>query len=97
MPPSADDVAERGKQRLELLELAVHGDAQGLERPRGGVDAANPRGAHRAHDGAPQVERRAQLAVGEGLLDAARDATRAALVAVLVDDVGQLVVGQARR
>ena len=40
----------------------VHGDAQSLERTRRGIDAADSRGADRAHDRAAQIERRFELA-----------------------------------
>ena len=96
-PPSATTSASDGEERLELLELAVHGDAQRLEGARRRVDAADARRPDGAHDGAAQIERRRELAVGERLLDAAGDAPRAPLVAVLVDDVGELVVRRAAR
>ena len=96
-PPISSDARERGEQLLELLELAVDRDAQRLERARRRIDAADAHRADRAHDGAAEVERRLELAVAERALDAARDAPRAPLVAVLVDDVGELVVREARR
>ena len=52
---------QRREQRLELLELAVHRDAQRLERARRRIDAADARRADRAHDRAAQIERRLEL------------------------------------
>ena len=57
-----------------------------------GIDASDAHGADGAHDGAAKVERRLELALGERALDAPRDAPRAALLAVAVDDVRELVV-----
>ena len=87
----AEHARRQLEQRVELLDLVVHGDAQRLERARRRIDAAHPRRTDRAHHGAAQVERRRELPVPHGLLDAARDAARAPLFAVLVDEVGQLV------
>src|SRR5690606_1436433 len=89
---SADHVRQRREERLELLELAVHRDAQRLERARGRVDAADPHRADGADDRASEIERGRELTLGERALHAPRDAPRALLVAVVEDDVGQLLV-----
>jgi hypothetical protein len=86
----------RREQRLELAELVVHGDAQGLERAGRRVDAADAHRPHGAHDGAAEVERGLELTVRRPL-DAAGDAARSALVAVAEDDVGELVVESSTR
>src|SRR5450432_426738 len=90
-----DDLRQRGQERGELVELAVDRDANGLKAPGGGVDAPDADRADRAHDRAAEIERGVELVGQQRLLDAAGDAARAALVAVLVDDVRELVVGQA--
>src|SRR5207245_1135739 len=74
----------------------IDGDSQGLKRPRGGIDAADAHGPDGAHDGSPQIQRRPELVVAEGALDAPRDPARAALVAVAVDYVRQVIVRAVR-
>ena len=96
-PPGATMSRQRREELLELLELAVHRDAQRLERARRRVDAADAHRPDGAHDRAAKIERRRELSFAERALDAARDAPRAPLVAVVEDDVGELVVARGAR
>ena len=79
-----------GMERLdEFAQFVVHGDAQPLERPGGRMDSAGGiRPDHARHD---LGERRRGLdrAFPPGLDDGAGHRPRAALLAVMVDDVGQ--------
>src|SRR6266571_893399 len=86
----AGEAVERGAQPLQL---AVHVNAQRLERQRRGIDAAAARPPRRrAHD-LGEVLRAAERSAPPPLDDAAGDAPRGPLLAVAVDDVGQLGLG----
>ena len=76
---------------LELFQLVVDRNAERLKRAGRGIDSPHAGRPYRAHHRAPQIERRLEFTRMERLLDAARDPPRAALIAVLVDDVGELV------
>src|SRR3546814_8346196 len=92
------------KAALQLAQLVVHVDAQGLEGARRGVD--RPTFATRAllslgllHHPAHQLGELAgacQRLLGAGGHDGARHLAGTALLAVAIDNVGELGLGQAR-
>ena len=78
----------------QLIELAVHVDAQCLEGARGGMDLVRPRPAGGPLDGLDEAVRggdRCQLA---RIHDGPRDSARAGLFAKDVDDVGKRFLRQ---
>ena len=62
-PPSARTVGERARGALELLELAVDGDAQRLEGARRGIDAALRFGPRHADTARAQIARSSRAAL----------------------------------
>ena len=95
-PPGARPRAIGRQARAQPLQLAVHGDAQGLEGEGGRIQAGPPRAA--APRGAPRRASSAVVAQARlpaGGHDGAGDAPRGALLAVAVDEVGQGGLGQA--
>src|SRR4051794_11338769 len=86
------DGRQRLEQTIELVEFTIDRNAQRLKSLGGRVDAADAMRADGAHHGLAQLERAAQFVLFQGLFEATRDAARAALAAVQVDQVRQLVL-----
>ena len=83
--------AQLERQRLvELLELAVDGDPDRLERALGRVAAGEAgRRGHGGGDRVVELERRGQLGAAAAADDLARDPVREALLAVLAQHARQ--------
>lgn len=79
------------EQGLEGLELAVNGDAQGLEDERRGVETAAARAAKNASRELGELAGGLELACRGRLLHRACEPARRADVAVVVEDVGERV------
>ena len=85
------DAHGRRKTALEVLELAIHRDAQRLEDARRGIAAATALLLHAEHKTAEIVRGEERLA-GAAAHDGGRDATGLGLLAVLGEDATHLAL-----
>ena len=89
-PAVAQPIDDAAQKRLEPVQLAVHPDAQRLERARGGIDPLPATARHGAADDLRQLAGRGDRLPAACGDDRARDPPRMALLAELEDDVGEL-------
>ena len=94
-PPGLQHALGRVERAHELAELVVDGDAQPLEDARRRMDAARL-GPHEAGDELGELARRLDAALAAALDDGAGDRARAALLAEMEEDVGELGLRGAR-
>src|SRR5262249_438715 len=93
--PAAPQAARDGEQgRAQAFELPVDADAQRLEGARGRVEAVAARGTHGAADDRPQLARAGDRSALPSGQDGPRDAAGEALLAELVDEIGELFRGK---
>src|SRR5688572_28008781 len=90
---AARQIAE---ELLERAQLVVDGDAQRLERARGRIDALFRRARHAAPHQVGQLARRADRLFAPRPHNSSGDAAAQALLAILIDYVGQLLFAQPR-
>ncbi len=90
--PAGSEHAHRGLEALlQILELAVHGDAERLEDASRRIDAATTLVLH-ARDEAAEVVGHEEGLTGAAANDGGRDATRLGLLAELAERAAQLAL-----
>src|SRR3954470_21298611 len=93
--PRAETFRQRAENLVQALELAVHPDAERLERPRRRIDALITARWNRPADNRRQLQRGVDGSLSAGFDDAARDAPRKPFLAVCIDRVSELLLARA--
>ncbi len=93
--PGAKAIGQPPQGNLQRLQLVVDRDPQGLEGPRGRIDPLQPRPRHAAADQFGQLGRRLDGLLPPLLDDRPGDPAAVSLLAVVVNQVGQVLGAEA--